>query len=498
MKFRVFSLILCLLFISCAVWSFAQEMPERRRGPGGPGGGTGGGPPWMRGGEQGGDRGGRDNRGGPEGGPPWMRGEQGRDGGNRGGPGGAGRPGEAGGGGGDNDRLLGMLRGMDRNRNGKLDPDEIPEYRRAFVSNAITRLGGDPNKTVDLDDLARRASGRQSSSSRSTASSTSSSSSLPTDPLVPYFGEDEPKETPILGFGEREPQPKVAAKASTANASSLSQSDQILRSAREIMNKFDKNKSGALEKDKGEWVSSLPFKPETADKNRDGRITMSEIVEVLGGKSGASSGAAVVATKQSVAYDHLPQGVPDWFFERDKDQDGQLTMMEYANGLTWTEAVADEFAFLDKNGDGIATVAEVFVVLKQVDEEKRLKEEQAKRDKERLRGVGAQSEPERPAEGTPQEGTPPPPPSGQQTPRQPGESPTPPEGTPAKPVERSPNWQPGGSTSTAIPANAPYSSGSERSIRRDGNRGGERNWDRSNMERNDNSRPPRRGTGTRR
>jgi Ca2+-binding EF-hand superfamily protein len=242
------------------------------------------------------------------------------------------------------------------------------------------------------------------------------------------------------------------------------------------MNKYDKNKNGTLDKDKGEWVSSLPFNADVADKNRDGRISMTELLDVLGGKANATTGSAAVSTKLSSAYDRLPTGMPDWFFERDKNQDGQITMMEYANGQPWTENIAKEFLFLDKNNDGVATVTEVFETLKQVDEEKRLKEEQAKRDMERRKGIGTvaaitpppQPEGQQPPPGTPPSAPPAPgtPPSAPLPPGTPPSAPPAATGTPPSaaqtPSEPAPNWHPSssGAVPTTPPSTAPYSSGS--------------------------------------
>ncbi|MDR1270151.1 MAG: hypothetical protein LBK82_11560 [Planctomycetaceae bacterium] len=392
-------------------------------------------PPWMPGG--GNDR------------PAWMGGE-------RSGQSDAER----------NERSLGMLRSMDTNGNGKLEQNEIPEYRRGFVSMMVTRMGGDPSKTIDLAELARKAATSVRSPQISSSPSGSSSESAirtATDPLVPYFGEQEEPQTAVLAFGQQETLAKTAVVVTTNSVVAVNQSDRILRSAREIMNKYDKNKNGTLDKDKSEWISSLPFNADAADKNRDGRISMTELLDMLGGKANVTTGAAAVSTKQSAAYDRLPIGMPDWFFERDKDQDGQLSMMEYANGQLWTEMIADEFRFLDKNNDGVATVSEIIETLKQVDEEKRLKEEQAKRDSERRKGVSATNPITVPQPaGQPSPPSPPPPPI----------SVTPPQGVPAEgvpptvpssstppPSETSPNWRPSGVVPATSPSTAPYSSG---------------------------------------
>ncbi len=340
--------------------------------------------------------------GGPR--PPWMQGGPERAGGNNRGP----REGR-GDAGARTDRALNMLRGMDTNGNGILETHEIPEQRRGFVGMMVSRLGGNPNGNINLNALARqggrqqapRSGGRSGgysgpanwlSGGRSDQSPSATTAlgqrGVANDPLVPYFGETATGDTPVLAFGQREAETKAAGTAANA-VSGLSRSDQILRSAREQMNKYDKNKNGTLDKDKGEWVASLPFKPDAADSNLDGRISMTEIIAVLGGTSGVSSGAAAVATRQSTAYERIPAGMPDWFFARDKEQDGQLTMQEYGTGQPWTEALVGEFEFLDRNNDGVATGAEIFAALKEFDEKKLLQEEQAKREIARRKGAPA-------------------------------------------------------------------------------------------------------------
>ena len=60
--------------------------------------------------------------------------------------------------------------------------------------------------------------------------------------------------------------------------------------------------------------------------------------------------------KYYVPTKRLPAGLPDWFFARDKDGDGQLTASEYsATGLSSELA---EFERLDANGDGVVTAKE--------------------------------------------------------------------------------------------------------------------------------------------
>jgi len=202
-------------------------------------------------------------------------------------------------------------------------------------------------------------------------------SSRATNPLVPEFGESTtyPK---VLSFGER-----MEAKATVQNVSTGSaNADQIQRrideTAQQIMNRYDRDKNGSIDKATGEW-NNLQIDTNKADINRDGRITMDELKVLIGNELRGGSGGAKRFTVYSTTYELLPEGVPAWFTERDKDNDGQLTLLEFANGQPLTEAIIDEFEnFLDLNNDGIVTVAECYTAIKAKEElERKQREQQA-------------------------------------------------------------------------------------------------------------------------
>jgi Ca2+-binding EF-hand superfamily protein len=143
-----------------------------------------------------------------------------------------------------------------------------------------------------------------------------------------------------------------------------------------MMNRFDRDRNGVIERATGEWNNNN-FDANAADVNRDGRITLDELRvytgnQLRGGKSGGK-----IFTSFTTTYELMPEGIPPWFTDRDKDNDGQLTLFEYANGQPFTEAVISEFEWLDLNNDGIATLAECYVAIKTKEDEerKRLEEE---------------------------------------------------------------------------------------------------------------------------
>ena len=52
-----------------------------------------------------------------------------------------------------------------------------------------------------------------------------------------------------------------------------------------------------------------------------------------------------------VPQERLPKGLPEWFLDQDANGDGQLTMAEFAED--WTATEATEFRRLDADGDGV-------------------------------------------------------------------------------------------------------------------------------------------------
>ncbi|MFP6752070.1 MAG: proprotein convertase P-domain-containing protein, partial [Pirellulaceae bacterium] len=77
--------------------------------------------------------------------------------------------------------------------------------------------------------------------------------------------------------------------------------------------------------------------------DQDGIITRDELFAYL--KNQEEQAGAVV------------EGLPDWFYELDKNRDQQVSMGEYTQ--EWTENKYSEFTRWDRNGDGLVTTMEV-------------------------------------------------------------------------------------------------------------------------------------------
>jgi len=171
-------------------------------------------------------------------------------------------------------------------------------------------------------------------------------------------------------------------------------STKLLRYAERIIQHYDKNGDGKLEAI--EW-QAMHGQPELADADHDGRITAREFAQyaanygagrairlsssggTLADTSGQTPGElgadgtpmprggvpGQVNTPDGPARDPrrdlkffaaLPDGIPQWFVDRDTDGDGQLTLSEYSPKLL--KAELDEFNRYDLNRDGVLTVPE--------------------------------------------------------------------------------------------------------------------------------------------
>ncbi len=78
-----------------------------------------------------------------------------------------------------------------------------------------------------------------------------------------------------------------------------------------------------------------------------------------------SAGGAAAGTKEgdkrhsyrfSSATERLPSGLPSWFTSKDTNHDGQVQMSEYSR--YWTKSIVEEFRRYDLNDDGFITAKE--------------------------------------------------------------------------------------------------------------------------------------------
>lgn len=308
-----------------------------------------------------------------------------------------------------------FLKRMDANNNGMIDPDEVRGYGGSFIVRAAEQAGMDKTKPLSIEKLSAAMKSQRESSSREeprreerrdAPSSSSNSSSRPSSGPAPASGFGGPgKDVPkAQGFGPASDstKPKTGASSSATPSSDkpagASEADKTKDYAKALLNQYDKNKSGVLEKD--EW-KEMKEKYHSADANGDTVITVEELAANLAGFAASSSSSAPASGPPAVASsgrsekddrrdrkekdrhgkdkndaaaakkpyrvatatELLPKGLPDWFARDDVDGDGQVMMSEYLTSQT--EQMAAEFAQYDRNNDGVITPAEALAVEKE-------------------------------------------------------------------------------------------------------------------------------------
>ncbi|MEL6109763.1 MAG: EF-hand domain-containing protein [Planctomycetota bacterium] len=321
----------------------AAQRGRGDRGEGGDGGGRGfGGPP-----------------GGFGGGPP----------GGFGGRGDRGSRGSRGGGGFD---PSGFLSRLDRNGNGKIDPDE-QQGPAQFLIQRLQSVDpsikpGEPisiqRVTESFQKMRGERGGDEGRSDSSRGGGGSSDEALTPELLVPGFGlEAEP--IPLLGFG------------ATAEMMTVEVTEEDRRQAREMLSRFDRNpRDGALTK---EELTRFSGNPLDFDRNKDGRLTEKELAVRYARRREGQEESRDDDRRRDRSRDRdrevdppdvyngrksyrelssreLPEGVPGFLADKDRNGDGQVSMAEFAS--KWDDATVKEFFKSDLNRDGVITADE--------------------------------------------------------------------------------------------------------------------------------------------
>ncbi len=310
-------------------------------------------------GDRGSEERGRDDRGrGDRGRGDRGRDERGRDDRGRGDRGRDERDGDSGGYDRDRERRRAeFMNGLDKNKDGIIDYDEVGERER-WIMGRIVEGDFQPGMKVSIEDSLKRVRGE----------------AVSPVPLDMRFGSTAPATAKPEGFTV-EPSSDYRSSSSESRSSDRGSSrssdgdDKSAEAARAMMEKYDENKNGILERD--EW-RRIGGEPEKADYDRNGVITAEEMRRRLAYRYSdqyerdqqrkTTSGAKPKegdrkSWRFTSAHERLPEGLPSWFKDRDADLDGQVAMHEYAS--SWSESKANEFSRYDRNGDGIITPDEV-------------------------------------------------------------------------------------------------------------------------------------------
>ena len=182
---------------------------------------------------------------------------------------------------------------------------------------------------------------------------------------------------------------------SPPSSSQSSDLDKVKEWAKGYVKEKDTDGSGMLERVKGEW-EKVSSENQKADGNGDGVITADELFLKASafartdsgstkpassggpppsgpppsfgsprsdretsrnpGSSSKASSSAKKTYRPIPPTERLPKNLPDWFLRSDENEDGQISMAEYA--ALWSDSKATEFASYDLDGDGIVTAKE--------------------------------------------------------------------------------------------------------------------------------------------
>ena len=183
--------------------------------------------------------------------------------------------------------------------------------------------------------------------------------------LVPGFGEAM-SPPPVLGFGP------------AAELLSVTVTAEDERAAADLLRRYDRNRNGMLDADELGRFSGNPL---DFDRNRDGKLSVQELA-IRNARRREAETQAREENRRNDRRDRreeprvtevpdpyngrtsfrmtstrgLPEGLPGWFEQLDRDGDGQVAMSEYAE--RWTDSLVEEFLKWDANGDGVITPEE--------------------------------------------------------------------------------------------------------------------------------------------
>ena len=194
-------------------------------------------------------------------------------------PGGRGGGGDRGGRGGfgGSDFRQRMMERMDRNGNGTLEENEVPEGRgRDFVLRMARDSGAGDSFPISISRVTGgsrgsdrgRGSSRGSSGGRDRSRSSGSEQEEFKYPLVDRFGSGEEKTT-AFGLDPRSINSRIVDFEKVYD-------ERVLRQLEQTMSRYDKDKNGVLEYE--EW-REIPWQsdPRVSDVNDDGKLTSAEM-----------------------------------------------------------------------------------------------------------------------------------------------------------------------------------------------------------------------------
>jgi len=267
------------------------------------------------------------------------------------------------------------IKRYDRNRNGILEADEIRNGRWRDDPSKQDRNG---DGKLTRSELAVRYSMRRTSEAQRQAQSSAGGNSGGSQDR----GGSSSANSRSSGGSSRSSGGSSRGGSSGGPGGGSSGADRMAQFAGSIMQRYDANKSGVIEKSE---YKNFRSDPSAADTNKDGKITKDELGKWMtsrfsqgsgrggessssrggsGGRSGGGSaegggGADYVGSgsyRFKLPQEGLPDGLPGWYVDSDKNSDGQIAMSEYTG--KWDAKKLAEYYAYDVNRDGVITPGE--------------------------------------------------------------------------------------------------------------------------------------------
>ena len=264
-----------------------------------------------------------------------------------------------------------FLRSLDQNHNGWVEPQEVSPQQQAIVERILRRAGLEPRLPLSInavrDRLMASYQGRNGVPQGFGLPATTSGAGIATNSgMVPGFG------LYAVNGGKTAPSSGSSA-ASASKPSDTSMDARIRELASTLIRKYDRDNKGKLSRENwpggkwgtfdevnrrgGKYVAVDDLVPYLSELQRRGRLS-----QELNGPGGSDSIFARSSSRSLTLRERLPKGLPDWFYMKDLDGDGQITMAEFTT--EWTPDKLARFERYDLNHDGVITAEECLEVEK--------------------------------------------------------------------------------------------------------------------------------------
>ena len=231
----------------------------------------------------------------------------------------------------DFDKAKERLQRYDRNRDGYIDRNEA---RAGRWYDEPFRFDKNHDNRLSQTELANRYAQRRLGESSQSGSNQSRSSS----------GQSSDER-------QRREREQRAREEAERRRSQYRASRESWHLAETLMQRHDINRDGRLDTSERR---NMGVTSSAADTNHDRGVDRSELAQWL-------------AQQQAEQSRGLPQELPEWFQTQDVDEDGQVTMAEFAE--EWTDDKLDEFSRLDTNDDGIIVPEECLTAVNRLSAE---------------------------------------------------------------------------------------------------------------------------------